>query len=68
MSISTLLKIERDTEKLSVEEQLELIEILVGQMRRKTFPEPKKLLWEEIYGIGEGIWNGEDAQDYINRN
>jgi len=23
--------------------------------------------WNDLYGMGKGIWRGDDAQDYVNR-
>jgi hypothetical protein len=35
---------------------------------RKSGPAMKKgLKWDKLYGLGKGLWKGEDAQDYVNR-
>ncbi|MEW6162857.1 MAG: hypothetical protein AB1606_06060 [Nitrospirota bacterium] len=26
----------------------------------------KKLGWKGLYGLGKGLWKGEDAQEYVN--
>ncbi len=64
---SALTAIERETEKLTLQELLKLMESLVRQIRKKSSPVRKQLDWKELYGLGSGLWNGEDAQDYVNR-
>jgi len=64
---SALATIERETERLALQEQLKLLESLVRQIRKKSNPVRKQLDWRELYGLGLGLWNGEDAQDYVNR-
>lgn len=59
-------KIWEEIEKLSLEEQIELMEKLLSYLKsrviiKRDFPD-----WDEIYGIGMGLWE-EDAQDYINK-
>jgi hypothetical protein len=27
----------------------------------------RELNWKPLYGLGKGIWKGEDAQDYVDR-
>lgn len=63
---STLGKIEKEIEKLSPKEQLKLVEKLAHQLR-KTGMAVKKLDWKSLYGLGKGLWKGEDAQEYVNR-
>lgn len=29
--------------------------------------ERKKRSWKDFYGVGKEIWQGEDAQEYVNR-
>jgi hypothetical protein len=67
MTDSSLAAIERETEKLTLQELLKLMESVVGQIRKKSSPVRKQLDWKELYGLGSGLWNGEDAQDYVNR-
>jgi len=64
---SALATIERETERLTLQEQLKLLESLVRQIRKKSSHVRKQLDWRELYGLGSGLWNGEDAQDYVNR-
>ncbi len=67
MMTSALAMIEQESEKLSLQEQLKLLESLVRQIRKKSSPVKKQPDWKDLYGIGSGLWNGEDAQDYVNR-
>lgn len=59
-----LKKIEREAEKLSAEERLKLIEVLVHQLAERDIREPLDM--RELYGAGKGLWE-EDAQRYVNR-
>ena len=64
---SLLEKLKKDAEKLGSEEQLKLVENLIRQLRQKGLSQNKGLDLSALYGLGKGIWNGEDAQDYVNR-
>ena len=48
-------------------EYLELIERLVRRLREQPLPVQPRLDWQPLYGLGKGVWQGEDAQDYVNR-
>jgi len=45
-------------------EKQELIENII-HLKKQTRKENNN--WEDIYGIGRGIWKGIDAQDYVNQ-
>ena len=60
-------RIRKETERLTSEEQLELVEKLVHQLREKGLVKREYLNWSELYGLGKGLWEGEDAQEYVNR-
>ena len=64
---STIEKVWKEAKNLSQKEQLELIEKLVRQMKNKEIKGKKDVSWNDIYGIGKGIWDDEDAQSYVNR-
>jgi hypothetical protein len=51
---------------LTVPEQLELVEKVIHNLKieQKSLP---KLNWDDFYGIGKGIWNNIDAQEYVNK-
>jgi len=63
---STLWKIEKEIERLSPRDQLKLVEKLAHQMRKSGITIKKKLDWKGLYGLGKGVWKGEDAQEYVN--
>lgn len=58
-------KIEKELERLTTEEQLKLLERLAHQLRTKRLTMKKELNWNELYGLGKGLWKGEDAQEYV---
>ncbi|MDP3297329.1 MAG: hypothetical protein U0937_02990 [Thermodesulfovibrionia bacterium] len=64
---STLGKIEKEVERLSPQEQLKLVEKLAHQLRKTGIAIKKELDWKALYGLGKGLWRGEDAQEYVNR-
>jgi len=64
---STLGKIEKEIEKLTPQEQLKLVERLAHQLRKTGIVVKKELDWSKLYGLGKGLWKGEDAQEYVNR-
>jgi len=67
MQKAALRRIQKETESLSLPELLNLMEMIVFQIRKKSVSDDKQLDWKELYGIGAQIWKGEDAQDYVNR-
>ena len=62
----TLEKIEKEIEKLAPQEQLKLLERLIYQLRKTGLSMKKELDWNKLYGLGKGLWEGEDAQKYVN--
>ena len=62
----TLGKIEKEIERLSPKDQLKLIEKLAQQLRMTGLAAKKELDWKNLYGLGKGVWKGEDAQEYVN--
>jgi hypothetical protein len=63
----TLGKIEKEIERLSPRDQLKLVEKLARQLRKSGMTQKKELDWKALYGLGKGLWKGEDAQEYVNR-
>lgn len=63
----TLEKIEKEAERLTPQEQLKLVERLVHQLMKTGLIIKKELDWNNLYGLGKGLWKGEDAQEYVNR-
>lgn len=64
---STLGKIEKEIERLSSKDQLKLVEKLARQLRKSGIVVKKELDWNDLYGLGQGLWKGEDAQEYVSR-
>ena len=60
-------KIEKEIEKLTPQEKLRLAERLIHQLRKGKLSIKKELDWNKLYGLGKGLWKGEDAQEYVNR-
>lgn len=59
--------VEKDIENLTSQEQLKLLE-KIANLLRKTYPSEKKSVdWSRLYGLGKGLWFGEDAQEYVHR-
>jgi len=64
---STLAKIEKEIARLSPEDQLRLVGKLAHQLRNSGIAVKKELDWKNLYGLGKGLWKGEDVQEYVNR-
>ena len=60
-------QLEKQIEKLSQKEQLTLLEKLAHQIRISSSVAEKKMDWNELYGLGEGVWQGQEAQAYVNK-
>ena len=56
----------RDAESLSRVEQLRLISELADHLRVHTAPEKRNSILE-LQGLGKEIWQGLDAQEYVDR-
>lgn len=65
-STDNLAKIENQIMSLSVSEQIHLIELIARRIRSVQTKSGAALNWNDLYGTGKGIWEGEDAQDYVN--
>ena len=55
-----------EVQVLSRSERMKLAERLIHQMRIEDEEQEGLLSWEEIYGIGKGVWEI-DAQEYVNQ-
>ncbi len=64
---TTLGKIEKELERFSPKDQLKLVEKLAHHLRKSGIGVKRELDWKTLYGLGKGLWKGEDAQEYINR-
>ena len=52
--------------RLSVEEQLRLVTKVLNSLDYEEFRE-RKLSIKGLKGLGKELWQGKDAQDYVNR-
>lgn len=62
---SSMLAIEKQVKDLPVEEQLELLERIIHNVKKNNLGK-KKLDIASLYGSGKGLWD-EDAQEYVER-
>jgi hypothetical protein len=60
-------KIESQIMSLPVSDQIHLIERIARRVRSVQTKAGIALNWNDLYGMGKGIWRGDDAQDYVNR-
>jgi len=66
-AVNNLEKIESQIMNLPVSEQIHLIELIARRVRCDQRKSGVLLNWNDLYGMGKGIWRGNDAQDYVNR-
>jgi hypothetical protein len=64
---NNLEKIESQIMSLPVSEQIHLIKRIARRVRSVQIKSETTLNWNDLYGMGKGIWRGDDAQDYVNR-
>jgi hypothetical protein len=56
----------KEVQVLSRSERMKLAERLIHQLRVENEEQEGLLSWEEMYGIGKGVWEI-DAQEYVNQ-
>jgi hypothetical protein len=59
-------KIEREVEGLSRRDQAKLLAKLAQRLGRGG-PKKGSRDWAKLYGLGKGLWDGEDAQAFVDR-
>lgn len=64
--MATYQEIRRQVESLTIDEQLRLLEELAIIVRHRTPLKPKRSIME-LEGLGKEIWQGMDAQRYVDR-
>ncbi len=67
MSQLELQNIEKQAAALSLDDLIKLIEVLAKQLKIKSQKTKSGHDWSALYGRGKGLWDGEDAQDYVNK-
>ncbi len=60
-------RVKKEIEYLLPEEQLNLIDILIHKLMAHRYIKRKTADITDFYGLGRGIWNNEDAQEYVNK-
>ncbi|MEK7273870.1 MAG: hypothetical protein AAB110_01305 [Candidatus Desantisbacteria bacterium] len=57
-------KVKRQVQMLPPESQLKLVEEIIQQLKYTV--NKKAVGLTDLYGLGKGLWKGEDAQEYVN--
>ena len=65
-AMTTYQEIRSQVENLTPDEQLRLLEDLAILVRRRMTPTPKRSILE-LEGLGKNIWQGIDAQEYVDQ-
>jgi hypothetical protein len=63
----TVEMLEKQAESLPSQDQLKLVEILIHKLRNTRLAKKISLDWTKLYGLGKGLWKGEEAQAYVGR-
>ncbi len=64
--MTTYQELRRQVEDLTPDEQLRLLEEIASLVRRRVSPRPKRSILE-LEGLGKEIWQGIDAQAYVDQ-
>jgi len=64
--MTTYQEICRQVEELTPDEQLRLLEAVAAIVRRRMTESPKRSILE-LEGLGKDVWQGVDAQVYVDR-
>lgn len=64
--MTTYQDIRSQVEHLTPDEQLRLLEDLAVLVRRRMASTPKRSIME-LEGLGKDLWQGMDAQEYVNQ-
>lgn len=59
-------QVRHQIESLTLDEQLRLLEELTMLVRCRVMPQHKRSILE-LEGLGKEVWNGIDAQEYVNQ-
>ncbi len=61
----TVIEIMKQAQTLSPQERKELVKLLIDSLEVSNAPTQRRL--SELRGLGKHIWEGIDAQDYVNQ-
>jgi hypothetical protein len=64
--MTTYQEIRRQVETLTPDEQLRLLEEIAIMVRQRIVSKPKRSIME-LEGLKKEIWQGIDAQEYVNQ-
>lgn len=64
--MTNYLQIRHQVEFLTSDEQLRLLEDIVAIVRRRMISLPRRSIME-LEGLGKEIWQGVDAQEYVDQ-
>lgn len=64
--MATYREIRHQVENLTPDEQFRLLEELIMMVRRRIFVKSRRSIME-LEGLGKEIWNGLDAQEYVDQ-
>lgn len=67
MSTYTYREVLNQIQHLTPDEQFQLLEDLVALVRRQATTGPQQHSIMELRGLGKELWEGVDAQDYVNQ-
>lgn len=59
-------ELRRQVEDLTPDEQLRLLEEIASLVRHRVSPKPKRSMME-LEGLGKEVWQGVDAQEYVDQ-
>jgi hypothetical protein len=65
LSKTSIKTIEEQVAKLSLQDHIKLMEALSRQLREKSNLTQEPIDWSALYGLGKGLWDNLDAQDYV---
>lgn len=64
--MATYHEIIKQVQQMTTTEQLQLLEEVAGLVRHKSLEKPKRNILE-LEGLGKEIWQGTEAQEYVNQ-
>jgi len=65
--MTELHNIEKAAADLSLQDHIKLLEVLTRQLAVKSQKPQVRYDWSALYGLGKGLWDGEDAQSYVDK-
>ena len=66
MALTTYQEVLEHVKRLSPDEQLRLLEELTAFLRHRIPTQPRRSILE-LRGLGKQLWQGLDAQEYVNQ-